>query len=151
MSGYKKFSTRYTAVDLSIEKGISLVGDKALRRKLIGLGTAAARFLRPGMTAGAKIAYKEAQRLVPVRTGTMKKAIKIRVKANRRKVSAAVFVDPNVQTVIKGKVYRPSKVARVVEYHYKSFLRAALANKQNEIRVVIEEKTREALDRFLQF
>lgn len=136
-------------VNWSLEQAISLVGDKALQHQLTMLGNNAAGFLRKGLREAAKFVKRISKQRCPVRTGTMRRAIKYRVKAHRRNVYAMVYVDPKVIIQLDGKPYRPSKIAPLVEFRRKSFMRSVLADYEDEIVRIITEHTRKELDDFV--
>jgi HK97 gp10 family phage protein len=71
-------------------------GGAALARKLKALGPKIAKKVcRKALRAGAKIILQEAKNRVPVRTGKLKKSLKVRAQKRKRKDSIGVTVQTN--------------------------------------------------------
>ena len=108
-----------------------VVGARELERALKALGNEIGeKLLLAALRAGAKPIVKEARRLVPVRTGALKKAIAVikATKRQRRRGLAGLFIG------IKGS---PARRAHLVEFgtvHFRArpYLRPALDAKAKE-------------------
>lgn len=109
------------SLDIKKHGGIKILGDKNLIANIESLRDNARRqVIRSAMAAGAHVIRKKAREKVVIRTGLMKKAIKVRV---TRGDNARIFVDPRVVVETdkvdkngKTKKIRPSKYAHLVEF-----------------------------------
>lgn len=86
---------------------ITVKGGRELERKLIGLERKAARkVVRQALRVGAKIVHAAAKQEVPVRTGRLRKSLKVRrAKKNRRGSYAITVTTGQAESMFTGEAY----------------------------------------------
>lgn len=98
--------------------GITLVGGKALERKLQKLGDRIHRKVtRQAVNAAANPILKEAKADVEVDSGLLKKALgkKVITADDKQSVTALIGARKQVQGEVNGKIRKPSRYAHLVE------------------------------------
>ncbi len=100
-------------------KGVQLLGEKALVKRLARLGKQSTRnkMVRPAVReAGAEV-RKAAKRFAPVKSGQLKKSIKSVVRTARGGGGVYAVIGPahGFKTVIDGKPNDPVRYAHLVE------------------------------------
>lgn len=129
----------------------TMIGDKELSNTLKALSNSVSNsIMRPAVSEGLKPIQKQAKDNCPKDTGTMKRAIKTKVKTGKVKVSGRVFVDRKTSTDKNGKKYIPGYVAHMVEFGSKvaaphPFMRPALDGKKAEALSIITNKAKSLL------
>lgn len=125
---------------------VSLQGDRELIEKLEGLPPRLTKKLTTSaMRKAAKPILDEAKRIVPVRTGTLRKSIRIRaLKRSRRRFGVQVITG---EGFFKGKTF----YGGMVEYGTsrqaaQPFMRPAAKRKVGEVRRVFNEELAKALN-----
>jgi len=132
---------------------INLIGEKATSDLLKAASPQMQKgVMKPALRAAVAPVRVEAKRLVPVRSGNLKKAIVSGV--NRAGTQAAVLVSRKHEDTIDGKKYIPGNIAHLVEYGTKTaaphpFLRPAMEAKKAEAIKILGERARAEIDKRL--
>jgi len=130
---------------------ISLLGDKRLQRKLERLVVAAQkRVIRSALRKGGHILRDEAKALCPVRTGALRKSIKVRaIKGKRATIGVVVASGTREELGLKAAdYYYPAAVEfGTGNAPAHSFLRAARDAKRDEVIEVIKREIGEGITR----
>jgi HK97 gp10 family phage protein len=102
---------------------MQVIEDKQLVKNIEALEKSVTRkIMRPSVAAGLRPIRAEARRLVPVRTGAMKKSIGIKAWCKKSRSVGKVYIRHNVElaAAIEGKKYSPDAVAHIVEFGSKT-------------------------------
>ena len=125
-----------------MSSSMTFTGDAAIDRVLAAAPAALGqRIVRRTLRRASKIVHQHAQRFVPVRTGKLRRSIKIKA-WNRGDVSAAIIVPKKIPDE-KSAFY-----ARMIEYGTANmaaqpYMRPALAASESEVTAVFIAELRE--------
>lgn len=126
---------------------VTITGAKELQAKLAKLPKKVAnKIQRQGIRKGAKIIQEEARRLVPRKSGLLRKSIKVRVPKKKRRGEIIISVQTGSLGDFKGKSfygafveYGTSKMAA------RPFMRPAADNKKQAATDAIVQSIREGI------
>ena len=142
--------------------GMTLLGDKALERKLKSLGERVQRrVLRSAVTASATPVVKAAKAKADAskESGLLKRSLGKKTFTNKKRQSATAIVGPrkNVQGTYRGKLRKPSRYGHLVENPHidsrgnyvpaKPFLNPAMRETEGQALGVMKSKLAEGVVR----